>query len=84
MTKKEKITTVKIKSKAIPVTGCGRLQGCEMLRITHCLGNWLTDGTKVVSLVRWLHSTPQKLIFSVSGNNFYYSLNKPPHQESNL
>jgi hypothetical protein len=23
--------------KAIPVTGLGRLQGCEMLRIPHCL-----------------------------------------------
>jgi hypothetical protein len=39
----------KSKSKAIPVTGRGGLQGCEMLRIPHSLENLLTDGGKVVS-----------------------------------
>jgi hypothetical protein len=40
----------KRKSKAIPVTGLGGLQSCEMLRISHCLDNRLRDGGKVVSL----------------------------------
>jgi hypothetical protein len=31
-------------------TGRGGLQGCEMLRIPHCLDRRLTDGGKVVSL----------------------------------
>jgi hypothetical protein len=39
-----------LKSKAIPVTGRGGLQGCDMLRIPHCLDNRLTDGGEVVSL----------------------------------
>jgi hypothetical protein len=29
-------------SKAIPVTGCGRIEGWEMLRIPHCLDSRLT------------------------------------------
>jgi hypothetical protein len=33
---------VNSKEKAIPVTGLGGLQGCEMLRIPHCLDNRLT------------------------------------------
>jgi hypothetical protein len=37
----------RIKSKAIPVTGRGGLEGCKMLRIPHCLDNRLTDGIKV-------------------------------------
>jgi hypothetical protein len=37
------------KSKSIPVTGRGGLQGCKMIRIPHCLANLLTDGGKVVS-----------------------------------
>jgi hypothetical protein len=37
----------KIKHKAIPVTGDGGLQGCEMLRIPHCPDNRLTDSGKV-------------------------------------
>jgi hypothetical protein len=48
------------KGKAIPVTGRGGLQGCEMLRIPHCLGNRLTDGGKYVSLTHPPHFTPQK------------------------
>jgi hypothetical protein len=41
--------TVK-KSKAIPVTDRGGLQDCKMLRIPHCLDNWLTEGGKDASL----------------------------------
>jgi hypothetical protein len=48
------------KSKAIPVTGRGGLQGCEILRIPHCLDNRLIDGGKVVSSTHWPHFTPQK------------------------
>jgi hypothetical protein len=43
-------------SKAIPVTGLGGLQGCEMLKIPHCLDNRLTDGGKFVSLTHPQHS----------------------------
>jgi hypothetical protein len=39
----------KKKEKNIPVTGSGGLQGCEMLRISHCLDNQLIDGGKIVS-----------------------------------
>jgi hypothetical protein len=37
-------------SKAIPVTGRGGLQGCEVLRISRCLDDQLTDGGKAVRL----------------------------------
>jgi hypothetical protein len=58
----------KKKSKAIPVTGHGDLQGCEMLRISHYLDNRLTDGGKVVSPTHGPHFTPQKYsYFYVSG-----------------
>jgi hypothetical protein len=40
-----KTLLIKGKSKAIPVTGSGGLQGCEMLRISHCLDNQQTDGS---------------------------------------
>jgi hypothetical protein len=53
----------KSKSKAIPVTGCGGLWDCEMLRIPHCLDNRLIDGGKVVSPTRQPHFTPQKHYF---------------------
>jgi hypothetical protein len=58
------------KSKAIFVTGRGELQGCEMLRIPHCLDNRLTDCGKVVSPTHRLRSTPQKRYFSASGTHF--------------
>jgi hypothetical protein len=58
-----------IKSTAIPVKGRGRLQGCEMLSISHCLDNRLTDGVKVVSLTHRPHFTPQKHL-SASGTLF--------------
>jgi hypothetical protein len=34
--------------------------GCEMLRIPHCLDNWLTDGGKAVSLTIQPCFTPLK------------------------
>jgi hypothetical protein len=40
----------KERSKAIPVTGRGDLEGCEMLRIRDCVDNRLTDGGNFVSL----------------------------------
>jgi hypothetical protein len=47
-------------TKAIPVGGRGGPQGCEMLRIPHCLDNPLTDGGEVLILTHRLRSTPQK------------------------
>jgi hypothetical protein len=65
-----KITKRK-ESKAISVTGRGGLWGCEMLRISHCLDNRLTDGVKVVSPTHRPHFTPQKhYYFYVSGTHF--------------
>jgi hypothetical protein len=65
------------KSKAIPVTGRGGLYSCDMLRIPHCLDNWLTDGGKVVGPTHRPRSTPQKQYFSASGIHFCYKLSKP-------
>jgi hypothetical protein len=62
---------IKVKSKAIPVTSLGRLQVCEMLRIPHCLQNWLTDGRQCVSPMHRLLSTPQKHNFSASGTHVF-------------
>jgi hypothetical protein len=41
-----------------------------MLRIQHCLGNWLTDGGKDVSLKHRPRISPQEHFFSLS---FWYS-----------
>jgi hypothetical protein len=61
----------KIKNKAIPVTGRGALQGCEMLRIRHCIDNRLIDGGKVVSPTHRSHFTLQKhYFFNVSCTDF--------------
>jgi hypothetical protein len=46
------VKTLKVKSKAIPVTGFGDSQGCEMLRLPHFPDNHLTDGGEVVSFKR--------------------------------
>jgi hypothetical protein len=57
--------TVKVKKgKAIPVTGCGGLYGCDMLRIPHCLDNRLIDAGKVVSSTHRPHFTSQKHYYS--------------------
>jgi hypothetical protein len=37
-----------VKKKTIPLTGLGVLQGCEMLRILHCLDKRLTNGGKII------------------------------------
>jgi hypothetical protein len=59
------------KSKAVPVRGLGGLQGCDMLRIPHCLDSRLTDGGKVASPTHQPHFTPQKhYYFYVSGTHF--------------
>jgi hypothetical protein len=61
----------KSQSKAIPVTGRGGIQRCEMLRIPHCLDNRFTDGGKVVSPTHPPQFTPQKhYYFYVSGTHF--------------
>jgi hypothetical protein len=65
---KVKLTLQVIEGKAIPVTGRGGLQGCEMVRISHCLHNRLTDGGKAASLMHRPRSTSQKR-FSASGTH---------------
>jgi hypothetical protein len=42
----------------------------ETSRLAHFLGNWLTGGSKVVSLVCWPHFTPTK----IPGTHFYQEL----------
>jgi hypothetical protein len=42
---------LKKKGKAIPVTGRGGPQGCEMSSLPHFLESRLTDGGEVVSLM---------------------------------
>jgi hypothetical protein len=58
--------TVNGKSKAVPITGRGGLQGCEMLRIPHCLDTEL----EVVDLTCRLRFTPQKHYLYASGAHF--------------
>jgi hypothetical protein len=48
------------KGKAIPVTGRGGPQSCEMTRFQHFLDSQLTDGSEVVSLMRRPPFTPQE------------------------
>jgi hypothetical protein len=48
-----------------------------MLRIPHCIDNWLTDGGNI-SPTQWPHFTPQKHYFSASGTDFCYRLSEPP------
>jgi hypothetical protein len=71
------INSMFIKSKATPVTGLEGLQGCEMLRIPHCLDKRITDGDEIVSLTHRQRSTPQKHYFSASGTHFCWRLSKP-------
>jgi hypothetical protein len=49
-----------------------------MLRIPHCLDNWLKDGGKIVNPMHPPHFTPLKhYYFHVSGTHFYWKLSKP-------
>jgi hypothetical protein len=59
--------------KAIPVTGRGALEGCEMSRLPHFIYNRLKDGGKVVSLMRRLLFTPRK----IPGTHFCQRLIRP-------
>jgi hypothetical protein len=61
------------KRKAIPVTGREGPQGCETFRVPHYLDNWLTDGSKVVSLTRRRPFTFQE----IPGTYFCYRLSRP-------
>jgi hypothetical protein len=50
------------KSKATLVTDGAGIQSCEMLRMEHLLGNWLTDGDEVASLTHCSHSTTRIIL----------------------
>jgi hypothetical protein len=58
------------KSKAIPITGRGVLQECEMLNISHCIDNRFRDGGKVVSPTHRPRVTPKKYNFSACDTHF--------------
>jgi hypothetical protein len=50
------------RSKAIPVTGRGGPQSCEVVRIPNCLDNRITEGGEVVGLAHRPGSIPQKYL----------------------
>jgi hypothetical protein len=58
-------------SEVIPVRDSGGLLSSQMLRISHCLENRLTDGGEIGSLTSRPRSTPQTkhflVLVSVSG-----------------
>jgi hypothetical protein len=59
------------KGKAIPVRGCGGLQGCEMLRITPFLNNQLTAGSVVFILMHQQHfPPPPPILFAICTSTF--------------
>jgi hypothetical protein len=64
-----------LRVKAIPITGSGGLQACEMLRITHFIDKRLTDGSKVSHMHR-PSSTTQKHYLSASDTHFCQRLSK--------
>jgi hypothetical protein len=51
---------------AVPVTGRGSLEGCEMLKIPYCLDTRLTDVGEVLSLTRRPSSTLQEYFIYLS------------------
>jgi hypothetical protein len=55
------------KSKAIPVTGRGGLQGCEMLKIPHFLENWNIDGCQSYAPAALYPQKSLLVLISVSG-----------------
>jgi hypothetical protein len=48
------------KIELLHVTGRGGPYSCEMSRLPHFPVSWLTDGGKVVSLMRWAYLYPQE------------------------
>jgi hypothetical protein len=48
-------------AKGVHVTGHGDPQSCETSRLSHFLGNRLTDGGEVVSLTHRQPFTPSKI-----------------------
>jgi hypothetical protein len=58
----------------IPVKGRGGHWGWEMLRISHCIDNRITDGGKFVSLTHRPRSNNQKHYCSASGIHFCHRL----------
>jgi hypothetical protein len=48
-----------------------------MLRIPHCLDNWLIDDGKVISPTHRPHFTPQKRYFQASGTHLCQRLDEP-------
>jgi hypothetical protein len=59
--KKENYIDCEKKCIAISATGYGGPQVCETSRLPHFLGNWLTDGDEVVSLMHWPPFTPRMI-----------------------
>jgi hypothetical protein len=56
-----RVTRMKEKGKAIPVTGRGGPYGCETSRLPHILDSRLTDGGEDVSLTSRPPFTPRKI-----------------------
>jgi hypothetical protein len=56
-----------ITGEGITVRGRGGPQGCETLRLPHCLDNRLTDGGEVVSLTRRPPLTQGRFLVLISG-----------------
>jgi hypothetical protein len=54
--------------RAIPVTGRGCLQVCEMLRNTNCVDNELIDGGKLSALRTGCALLPRNIIYSASSS----------------
>jgi hypothetical protein len=54
------------RGKAIPVTGRGGPQGCEMSRLTNFLDNRLTDSGEAVSLMHRPPFTPGRFLVLIS------------------
>jgi hypothetical protein len=53
-----------LEMQTIPVTGRGGIQGCEMLRIRHCLDNRLTAGSNSVRLTHLPRFSYLEIVFS--------------------
>jgi hypothetical protein len=60
----------KKKRTATPVSDCRGRYGCEMLKIPHCLDNWLADGGEAVKPYAPAVLLSSEIFFSVSGTHF--------------